>query len=191
MLIGLEIRGLKEVVQNIQRGREAMHRENLKNMKKVVAYMEREIKVNRFSGPRGPDRLGVGQAARLVVTRTGTVGRQTAGAKGGRARASITGRVELRGNEAIGFVGTPVKYVGAHERGATIPARIIVPVRKRALAFVSHGSAVVVKWAHRPAFRLPARHMFENERKKQQPTVERFLGDTARTVTRVSNGEPA
>jgi phage gpG-like protein len=62
-------------------------------------------------------------------------------------------------------VGTNVSYAAIHEYGGKTPPHIILPVRKKALAF----GGIVVRSVHHPGSRIPARPYLHPALEKMRP----------------------
>lgn len=74
-----------------------------------------------------------------------------------RLRSSIATRVEQKGIDTTGRIGTPVVYARIWELGGIIKAHDIYPKDKKALSFMIAGKRVFCKRVHQPARTVKAR----------------------------------
>lgn len=97
----------------------------------------------------------------------------------GRLLRSITERV--RGDTLE--VGTSVKYAGAHQFGARIPARVIRPRKGQALKFTIGGRTLIRRSVRHPGSTIPARP-FLGLSAGDRRTVDRLVAAWIREAVR-------
>lgn len=79
-------------------------------------------------------------------------------AQSGRLRSGMASvPAVIRGGRLVSAIGNSVKYAAAHEFGATIPARQIVPTNAKALRFQIGDRVIFAKRVNWPGAKLPAR----------------------------------
>lgn len=116
------------------------------------------------------------QVATLVAE--GEVARRTP-VKTGRARNSITSRVEQRGDTVYGTVeNLPLKYIRPLEFGSR--PHTITPTHAKALRFSMGGRIVFAKSVHHPGTR--GAHMFRDGMRAAEPQIRTIFGEAMQRV---------
>ncbi len=118
MRIELEGRGFEELQRKLKKARQAIDLDGWMNRScaRVVAYSKKQ----RFRGGGGGKKgAGVPAVPGILTTRTG------------RLRDSIGWRIERKGKELIGRVGTNVVYGRIHEYGGTAGRNRAANIRPR------------------------------------------------------------
>ena len=107
----------------------------------------------------------------------------------GSLRSSISGgqgvsRIEQSASSITAIVGTNIKYAGIHEFGGTQPARTIVPVKARALAFDWKGQQRFYRRVQRPAVKYPERSFLRSSLRDMEPQIRAELEAAVRSTVK-------
>jgi len=117
----------------------------LREMRSLTIKLQRKVKEEKLSG-------------------------QVLKVRSGRGRRSINQRVTVFGESVVGRVGTWVDYMAAWEKGFTLPARDIYPVK--AMALFWPGAAHPVARVHQPARTVQARPFLRPALDEMRPEIQ-------------------
>jgi hypothetical protein len=163
-MITVLVTGDKEVAARFEKLPGAAHSRLVREMQRITIDLQNYVRDSKLSG-------------QVLKNRTGTL------------RRSINQRVEESGSTITGIVGANLgaaRYAAAQEYGATIHLPEIVPVRARALRFVSRSGDVV--FARRVAAHdvtLPERSYLRSSLSEKR---DEYTGRLASAVGEVING---
>lgn len=89
------------------------------------------------------------------------------------------------GTVGLGAAGAKVaKYGAAHEYGAEIPARVVVPTKRSALKFTMGGKTVFAKRVNIPAFKLPMRSFMRSSLAERREAMMLNINTAAKNAAR-------
>jgi len=156
-MIEIRIKGDKEMARKFKEGAKRAQSTIYKSMQKITSFLAGYVKRQKLTG-------------QVLRVRTG------------RLRNSITSKVEVKGNEVIGRVGTNVEYGRIWELGGTIPAYTIRPKRAMALKFEVAGDVVFCKRVYQPARQVKARPYLQPSVKENMQKITKMLGDAYKAL---------
>jgi hypothetical protein len=205
-VIAVSQNGLDKVAANLARGRNSVRQETRSAMERVVRTIEADLKGRGLSGAKG---------FRPLFGVTGAQG-DSLGVRSGRTRRSIVARVLDVGPTVIGLVGSPEKYMRAHEEGATIHGGRIPTVNAQTAAGVDRyagrsirsiagaflfrsragnlwgairqGGRLVLLFLYPKVIRLRARRVFGKTLERNRGTIRAELTKGAARIVAHANG---
>ena len=145
-MLDIKVVGEKKLIRKFEEIAKNNPGKLLRTMKKAVFMIRRDVVEKKLSG-------------QVLNVQTGTL------------RRSITGKVEKKGTDIIGKVGTNVKYGRLWEKGGTIRAHRIEPVKAEALHFFYKGAEIFCKSANIPARKVKPRPFLAPVIKEKTPAI--------------------